>query len=434
MAQPDITTAYPLEPALPRRIPSIKFVDQSGAHERKIDSLVVVGSAPEAAIPVKDRTVSGAHASLEPRSDGLWVSDLGSRNGTYIGDLKIERARIPNGAKLRLGALEVNVTYASSETTPDVWPEGRFGSLYGRTAVMRELFTKIAQYAATTLPVLVLGETGTGKELVASAIHEHSPAQGGPFVVVDCASLPSHLLESELFGHARGAFTGAEADHVGAFELADGGTLFLDEVGELPLDLQPKLLRVLETNTIRRVGETHYRKINVRFVSATHRDLRAMVGQRTFRDDLFFRLAVLTLALPALRDRRGDVPLLLDAFLLPRTASELGDESLRLVVDHPWPGNVRELRNFAQRLQALGFEHAKQALFDDTAVLSTPAATPASIEQPFKLYREQWIEQGERAFAAKALEQSGGNIAAAARLAGVDRTYFFRLVRKYGIG
>jgi transcriptional regulator with GAF, ATPase, and Fis domain len=433
----DVTRAYPLEAPKPRRTASVRFVDAAGQHQQAILTPMILGSAAEAGVVVRDKTISRAHAAFEPRADGLWVKDLGSRNGTYIGDLRVESARIPDGARLRLGGMEITVTYAQTESLPEVWPEGRYGDLVARTAVMRELFSRIADVAMMNFSVLVTGETGTGKELVARALHDHSPAREGPFVVVDCAAMPSALLEAELFGHAKGAFTGANADRAGAIELADGGTVFLDEIGELPLELQPKLLRVLESKTVRRIGESNYRRMNVRFVSATHRDLRGMVAARNFRDDLFFRIAPVSVAIPSLRERRGDIPLLIDHFLSPRTAMDLGQEALALINEHPWPGNVRELRNYCDRVRAFGFSRAKEALEENREMFEASSERPArqiSLEMPFKEFRERWIEDGERAYVLKALKEADGNIAAAARAAGVDRTYLFRLVRKYSVG
>ncbi len=439
MVSHEPTQFYALEAPTPRAAARIRWVDARGPHELAVDRQMVLGSADAAAVCIHDRTVSRAHASLEPRDDGVWVRDLASRNGTFIGDLRVESARLSRSANLRLGAVEISIVYSAELTAPQVWPEARYAELSGRTAVMRQLFADIARYAKTPLPVLVQGETGTGKELVARALHDSSPAREGPFVVVDCGALPASLLDSELFGHARGAYTGADSERAGAFEAANGGTVFLDEIGELALALQPKLLRVLETRTVRRVGETAYRSVNVRFLFATHRDLRAMVAARSFREDLYFRLAVLHLSVPPLRDRRGDIPLLLDLFLSPRSSAELDPAVLATLVDEPWPGNVRELRNMADRLRALGLQHARELL--EEGARSTQTAAPSSagpsalaLAEPFKTFRERWIEDGERAYVIRALAEAKGNYARAARTAGVDRTYMFRLARKLGLG
>jgi len=439
---PVATQAYALERPAPRSRPKVAWKDASGAHAVVLDRSVACGSAKEAALVIDDRTVSRLHAELAVENDGLWVKDLGSRNGTYVNGIKVGAARVPQGGVLRLGAVEIQVAYLAPEEPSDLWPEASFGPLYGRTAVMREVFALIAKYGRTAFSVLVTGETGTGKELVARALHDASAAASGPFVVVDCASLPDTLLESELFGHARGAFTGALATRIGAFEAAHGGTIFIDEIGELPLALQPKLLRVLESRAVRRVGESEWRPIDVRVVSATHRDLRTMVSRGAFREDLYFRLAVLPIHLPPLRDRAADIPLLLDRFLAPSPPA-IAPELLADLARRPWPGNVRELRNFAQRLGAMGIEAAMASL-DGTADAPAPSiASPADADGaalardltrlPFKEFRERWIEEGERAYVRRALAENGNNGPAAARASGLERTYFFRLTKKLGL-
>jgi transcriptional regulator with GAF, ATPase, and Fis domain len=299
---------------------------------------------------------------------------------------------------------------------------------------MRELFARLGRMAASEATVLIQGETGTGKELVARALHEASPRAAGPFVIVDCGALPESLLDAELFGHSRGAFTGAAGARAGAFEAADGGTLFLDEIGELPLPLQPKLLRVLEARTIRRLGENEVRPVNVRFLSATHQDLRTMVNAGAFREDLYFRLAVLPVTVPPLRERAGDVALLARSFL-PAAAQGLLTPALVAEIEaRPWLGNVRELRNFVDRLTALG---------ERDALASTPAAGPTSANRPLlpadwltlplRDLRERCTNQMEQEYVRALLDRHGRNVSAAAQAAGVDRTYLHRLLRKYGI-
>jgi transcriptional regulator with GAF, ATPase, and Fis domain len=297
---------------------------------------------------------------------------------------------------------------------------------------MRELYACLARVAESDAPVLLLGETGTGKELAARAIHAASRRAAQPFVIVDCAALSASLVEGELFGHARGAFTGAMVARAGSFEAADGGTIFLDEIGELPLAMQPKLLRALESRTIKRLGESEHRSIDVRLIAATHRDLGRLVNSGAFREDLYFRLAVLPLVLPALRARPSDIPVLYRHFLASRQPREPVSE--QTLMEMPWLGNVRELRNFVERVCAIGASGPIPLSGPLTAPPEAPgSASPISFQQPFKEFRERWIDHGEREYVRRLLERHGRNVAAAAEAAGLDRTYVYRLIRKHDL-
>jgi transcriptional regulator with GAF, ATPase, and Fis domain len=302
--------------------------------------------------------------------------------------------------------------------------------------------------------VLIHGETGTGKELAARAIHDASARADKPFVVVDCAALPENLLDAELFGHARGAFTGAIGARPGAIESADGGTVFLDEIGEMPIAMQPKLLRVLESRAVRRIGETTHRTMDVRFVSATHRDLLTMVNAGDFREDLYFRLSVLPIVVPPLRARMDDLELLFNHFLKASGGDKASPELMRQLTSRHWRGNVRELRNFVDRARALGATEAlAMTAQGGTPRISTipeaPASSsnvsasaagasvrpdsPAMFEQAYKDFREAWIDAGEKEYIRKLLLRHNRNVAAAAREADVDRTYIYRLIRKHDL-
>jgi two-component system response regulator GlrR len=434
MARPhgsESTLEHGTETRLVRRRVLLGWSERDRAKELAIEEGALVGTAEGATLVLADRAVSRVHARLELREDGLWVQDLESRNGTYVDDVRVERARIGNDGRLRVGATTITVRYDGQPRSIELWRAHRFGPLVGVSPVMRELFARLAKMAPTASSVLVHGETGTGKELVARAIHDASTRAGGPFIVVDCAALPESLVESELFGHAKGAFTGAVSQREGAVEAAEGGTLFLDEVGELPLSVQPKLLRVLESREFRRVGEASHRKADIRVVSATHRDLLSMVSTGAFREDLYFRLGVLVVTVPPLRARAEDITALA-AHLAPLTKLEPG-----LVVElerRPWLGNVRELRSFLERAQALGTTEA--------LTMSAPAAprgagletsVAGALRGPYKEVREAWIEQLERAYFTELLERHARDVAAAAREAGVDRTYVYRLIRRYGL-
>jgi two-component system, NtrC family, response regulator GlrR len=462
-----------LEPAQAKPSPRLTWTDTAGSHDIELREPATAGSAPGSQVVIADRAVSRVHAELVPKEDGLWVRDVGSRNSTYVAGVKIIEARVPNGASIRMGTTEISVTYGTPKATADLWPQKSFGNVLGRTAVMRELFAQMGKMAQTNASILITGETGTGKEVLARALHEGSPRAAAPFIVVDCAALPPNLLETELFGHARGAFTGAVAAHEGAFEAANGGTVFLDEVGELPLALQPKLLRVLESRTLRRIGETAYRKIDVRVLSATHRDLRTMVNQNAFREDLFFRLAVLPLHVPALRERIADLPLLLESFLGPN-AGEVGPDAIARLMKLPWTGNVRELRNFAERVLAVGADRAiAMATSDDAAgagdsteeppvvaVAQSPAGSlsasasasvfgavsadaagtsvtvqgpPGWFEGGFKDFRDRWGDLGEREYLRRLLDRTNKSTSQASKEAGLDRTYLYRLLRRHNM-
>jgi two-component system response regulator GlrR len=445
--------AFGLRAPRPQTHPTLRWTDASGARTTVLKERSMVGSAPNAGLVIADRTVSRIHAELEPRDDGAWVRDLGSRNGTFVEGVLITGARIPDGGKVRFGSTEVVFDYALAEDPVDLWEEPSFGRLLGASIPMRQLFAYIARIAPSDSPVLIEGETGTGKELVAHAIHDASPRASKPFVIVDCAALPENLIESELFGHAKGAFTGALRTRIGAIESADGGTVFLDEIGELPLAMQPHLLRVLETGTIRMVGETARKKVDVRFISATHRDIRTMVNAGAFREDLYFRLAVLPVAVPPLRERRDDIPSLVQAFLPKGVLAS--PEVLRELLKRPWLGNVRELRNFVHRAAAIGTHKALHMSLEAGSASDgriplagsetrIPAAAPleppaepllssVSFDGDYKTFREQWTGLGEREYLKRLLVRHGRNVAAAAREAGVDRTYIYRLIRNHAL-
>ena len=408
-----------------RSSPVLEWTDGAGTHTHALTGPTTVGSAEESQIRIADRRVSRTHASLEPREDGLWVRDLGSRNGTRVESIRVVEAQVPEGATLWLGPVSLRLGRVERREV-ELWPDTRLGGLVGRSEVMRELFQRIVNFAKSSAAVLVRGETGTGKELVARAIHEHS-AREGEFVVVDCGAMPEALLEAELFGHTRGAFTGAHASREGAVAAAEGGTLFLDEIGELPLPMQPKLLRLLEQGTVKKVGEHQYRDFGVRIVAATHRDLPAMVAAGSFREDLYYRLGVLPLDLPPLRSRLEDLELLL-GILAPGVA--IDTTVLASLRAHRWKGNVRELRTFAQRAALVGLREAC------TLLASTPVASElprVDSNVPFKEERERWLSHLEREYLRELFQKYDGNITRVAEAAKLDRSYVHRLIKKHDL-
>jgi DNA-binding NtrC family response regulator len=391
---------------------------------------VVIGSDPSVDLRLEDRTVSRFHCEILLGDEGVTVRDLGSTNGTLVNEVPVLHAHLRGGAVLSLGNRRLRFEIGDERVEVPVSTRTRFGALVGRSEVMRAAFELLERAAAVDTTVLLEGETGTGKDAAAESIHRESPRAVGPFVVVDCGAIPAGVLESELFGHARGAFTGAVASRTGAFEAATGGTLFLDEIGELDRELQPTLLRVLEKREVKRVGEDTPRSVDVRVVAATRRDLRAEVNAGRFRPDLYYRLAVLVVRLPPLRERLQDVPLLVDAILGKLGAEEALAAALRApaflaeLARHTWPGNVRELRNYLERCAVLD----APAPLDESG--GGPLIDPAL---PLRTLRERWTTVMERRYLEALLERHEGNVSAAARAAEVERHHLYRLLWKHGL-
>ena len=419
-------------PSLLRPSPELVWQGAQGTRSLRFTGSAVVGSSRDVDVQLDDPAVSRLHAELELRGNEVWVRDLGSTNGTYVEGVRVGSARVPERGELRVGSTRLTLRYAAEVTAVELWPQDSFGPLRGTSAVMRELFSMLNRMARTDSSVLIQGETGTGKEVVARALHEASARAAAPFLVVDCGAIPESLFESELFGSVAGAFTGAKVDRPGVIEEAEGGTVFFDEIGELPLGVQPKLLRVLETRTVRRVGESHYRPVDVRFLAATHRDLRTRVNQGAFREDLFFRLAVLLITVPPLRERLEDLPLLARSFLPDDRRGLLHAELLRDLTARPWLGNVRELRNFVQRAVALGADAAME-LAEQEGSQRTGGYASLALDEPFKRARELCLEDFEKRYIRHALARHKGSVSNAAREAGVDRTYLYRLIQKHGL-
>ncbi|MCH9681675.1 MAG: sigma 54-interacting transcriptional regulator [Deltaproteobacteria bacterium] len=385
---------------------------------------LTAGRAAVNDLRLDDDAVSGAHFELRLSQGGVCLRDLGSTNGTFLGEARLGEAWIEPGAVFRAGTDQIRLVAAEPVEVP-ISQDDRFEELSGQSPAMRELFSLLARIAPTPMDVLVGGETGTGKELVARALHARSPRRDGPLVVLDCAALPRELAEAAILGHRRGSFTGAVEDRAGCFERADGGTVFLDEVGELSLELQPKLLRVLERREVLRIGDDRSRTVDVRVVAATHRDLRRMVADGEFREDLYFRLADVAVELPPLRDRGADVVLLAERFV-----EELaGERPLRLssgakaALDaEAWPGNVRELRRAIRRAVFLA-EGSRIDRADIAPGLYGPhaqrrgGAADELFSLPFRDARQQFEEGYFRAL----LAETAGNLSEAARRSGYSR-------------
>jgi len=419
----------------------------AGAEGGPVDGQLTVGTAEGATLRLTDCGVSRYHLDLESSRKGVWVRDLGSKNGTWLGSTLVREIVACDSTELTIGDSRLQVAVGLEKTSPPLSARTSFGGLLGGSAAMRAVYAALEHAAPTQVSVLLLGESGTGKELAARALHAASSRADGPFEVVDCGGLSPKLVESELFGHVRGAFTGADRDRIGAFERADGGTLFLDELGELPLEVQPKLLRALGEREVRPVGGLRTRRVDVRIVAATNRDLRRAVNEGSFREDLYYRLAVICVRMPPLRERLEDLPLLLSA-LLRSMESELGlrasgeppkrepshdsperlvrvlrtlrerDVDLDMLHRHRWPGNVRELRNWLQHLVILK---------------SPPPIDECRDEAVEHLSLHEAVERFERAYVKRCLHAARGNVATGAALAGVNRATMYRLIQRFGL-
>ncbi len=408
-----------------------------GAVFRSETERATVGSHPSNDLVVSEPTVSRFHLELVASAVGVRLRDLESRNGTFVDGVRVFDALLREGSRVQVGSTVLRFAAAADGLQIALSKQACFGELIGESEAMRSVFDLLARCAASDSTVLIEGETGTGKEGAAEAIHRASGRRAGPFVVVDCGAIPVNLVESELFGHEKGAFTGAVNRHVGAFEQADGGTIVLDEIGELPMDLQPKLLRVLEQRTIRRVGGNDRLTIDLRIVAATHRDLRKEVNEGRFRSDLYYRLSVVKVTLPPLRERLTDLPLLTRALLtgIGATQNQLARFSAPEVMERlargTWPGNVRELRNYLERCLVLDTEAPLSEVDRDAdAVIPHGSAGAVDLSLSYPEARRHALTVFEHDYLTALLEKHGGNVSLAAREAGIERVYLHRLLRR----
>jgi DNA-binding NtrC family response regulator len=452
-----------------------EILEMTGDHIR-------VGKGEHNDLVLPDSTVSRDHFEVVRVGDGYLIRDLGSTNGLWLDQYRIREAFLRPGAIIKAGEVQLRFEPVFRPVAMPAWPEEKFGALVGRSQRMRELFSLMDRLSATEATLVILGETGSGKGAVARAIHDASPRRKGSFVVVDCGGIAENLIESELFGHERGAFTGATNTRKGALELAAGGTLFIDELLELRIDLQPKLLRALEEREFRRVGSSQTIKLEARVIAASQRDLWAQVQAGKFREDLYFRLAVFTLPIPALRDRAEDIPLLAEKFARAMPGGEtlvrrLTPALMSRLQLHGWPGNVRELRNVVERALYLPDGVAPDQLFSPAPSMSrptivvpppqqtaaaaatappipspalvnvtgTPVPAPAAtwsgsslaltaeLDGPFKDVKERLLEQFEAAYLKRLMERTNGQVSSAAREAGIDRKHLYTLMKKHGL-
>jgi transcriptional regulator with GAF, ATPase, and Fis domain len=402
-----------------------------------------IGAGQHNDLALTDDTISRSHAEIELTPTGHVVRDLGSTNGTFIHGVRITEAYLGQGTEIQMGQTKLIFCPLQEVKEYMLSQKTAIGALLGQSVAMRRVFHQVETYAPTDATILIEGETGTGKEIVAEEIHALSRRAGKPFIVIDCTALAKELIESELFGHKKGAFTGANADRVGAFEQANGGTIFLDEVADLGPDLQPKLLRVLEKREVRPVGSNVTRKVDVRILSATNKKLVNEVNAGRFREDLFFRLSVAQIELPPLRRRKDDIPMLTRKFLQdfhgPNALEDVVnfDKTMDVFRNYDWPGNVRELRNLVEIASVSGRRPMDLSAFLYLGRVRTEeratAAADFLADRPFKDAKNDLVRRFESDYVRDLLARHKGNVSRAAREAGIERAYLQRLIRKHDL-
>ncbi|HET9620159.1 MAG TPA: sigma 54-interacting transcriptional regulator [Kofleriaceae bacterium] len=474
-----LTTLFEGEWATVRRMQKGKLVVVAGAdHGKELEITkprVTGGRSIISDLVVADKAVSGTHFEVSARDDGYRLRDLNSRNGIYVGDLRIREVFLRPGTVFRIGHTNIQFQTLQDVVEIELSKKDRFDAMLGASPAMREIFAHLEKVAPSDLTCLITGETGTGKEMVARALHNASNRKSRPFVVLDCGSIPRELIESTLFGHEKGSFTGAVTQHVGCFEQANGGTIFLDEIGELDITLQPKLLRVLEQREIKRVGGDRTHKVDVRVLAATNRDLREEVNKGTFREDLYFRLSVVHVELPPMRERKDDIPGLANHFLREvgtrrGMTMSWSQDALVAMMNHSWPGNVREMRNVVERAAALsdgpvitradlvfgremgpsvvvahdlaqaGAQAAQRAVGQMAGVELPPASGPATFDPNllraglgFKNAKQTVVDAFEVAYLAALMARNDGNITRSAQEAGLTRYHLRELLKRHGL-
>ncbi len=459
---PALTTVFaPGGRATVRHLRKSKLVITSGVDAGKeleiTKSRVSGGRSIINDLVLTDKAVSGTHFEVISRDDGYRLRDLDSTNGTYVGDVRIKEVFLRPGTSFRVGHSDLKFSPTSEVVEIALSERDRFDHVIGSSLRMREIFAVLEKVAPSDLTVLITGETGTGKEMIARGVHNLSPRRAKPFVVLDCSAIPKDLIESTLFGHEKGSFTGAVGQHRGSFEQAQGGTIFLDEIGELDLALQPKLLRVLEQRELKRVVGDKTIKFDARVLAATNRDLRAMVNAGTFREDLYFRLSVIHVELPPLRERPEDIPALAGHFLRDigeRLGRELSiaSDAMQALLAHGWSGNVRELRNVVERAAslaesttlgrgdfALGRDKEREAPVP--AQRTGPAAPPGPAPSlpplvpgiDFKEAKQRVVDAFELAYLRDLLERHEGNITRSAQEAGLTRYHLRELLKRHAL-
>jgi DNA-binding NtrC family response regulator len=474
-----LTTLFEGDWATVRRLQKAKLVVVAGPDQGKEIEIakprVTGGRSIISDLVVQDKAVSGTHFEVSARDDGYRLRDLNSRNGIYVGELRIREVFLRPQTIFRIGHTSIQFQSLHDVVEIELSKKDRFDAMLGGSPAMREIFAHLEKFAPSDLTCMITGETGTGKEMVARALHNASGRKSKPFVVLDCGSIPRELIESTLFGHEKGSFTGAIALQVGCFEQANGGTIFLDEIGELDVSLQPKLLRVLEQREIKRVGGDRTQKVDVRVLAATNRDLREEVNRGGFREDLYFRLSVVHVELPPIRERRDDIPGLATHFLREvgtrrGMTMSWAPEAMAALVSHSWPGNVREMRNVVERAAALsdgplitradlvfgremgpsvvvahdlaqaGAQAAQRAAAEMGGVELPASVGPATFDPAllkaglgFKGAKQTVVDAFEVAYLSALMARNDGNITRSAQEAGLTRYHLRELLKRHGL-
>jgi DNA-binding NtrC family response regulator len=434
-----LTRVRPGGPAHDDSPPPARLRIRVGGRERVVPvpfDGVVVGKDAGCDVVLDDPFVSARHLEMKGRAGRWQLSDLGSTNGTFVGGARVTQTELPFGAVVTLGDIELALEAPGGGATSSTVRTESFEAMISRDPGMRQVFDLIERVAPSDAAVAILGETGTGKELVARALHARSERRSGPFIPVNCSAIAETLIESELFGHEKGAFSGAERLRKGAFEEGHGGTIFLDEIGELPLDLQPKLLRTLELGEVKRVGASRPINVNVRIIAATHRDLRAQVRAGKFREDLFYRLCVVPITVPPVRQRRGDIRILAEAFLTAAAPRGLGlrwsDEALAKLEAYDWPGNVRQLKNVVQR--ALLFRGEGLIVAASAVTFEDTRATAGDTGDDDTLFvRGLTMDEIEREAIRLSLRRNRGKRAAVVKELQIAKSTVMKRIGQYGM-
>ncbi len=428
------------------------IVLEGGSKGKKFDlnrPLTRIGKRETNDLVIEEKTISRDHLEIVQTENSYLLRDLESTNGTYINDIRVKEAYLSPGDIIRLGNIRIEFIAFDEKVQIEPSSKQELGPLSGKSRKMRQIFSILEKIAPTNATVIIEGETGTGKELVARAIHEHSPRKNKPFVVFDCSAVAPNLVESELFGHIKGSFTGAVATRKGAFEEANGGTIFLDEIGELTSDLQPKLLRALEQREVKKVGSNETTSIDVRVLCATNRNLKKEVTENRFREDLYYRLSVVKINIPPLRERPDDIPFLIEKFLASQKfnvlpdgklkISRVEDDALKMLMRYQWPGNVRELVNLLERIVPMvdGSTITGQnvAYMFQEMEKDEESTEKMSVDMglPFKEAKQKIVESFEKDYLAGILRRNHYNISKTAREAGIDRKHIRNLLKKYGL-